>query len=89
MSKGTLTKVDIQLLKDIFVTKEEFNDLKSEFQELKSDFGEFKHKMDGMYNMLVEFLKEIRDNREEQTILAHRSSDHEDRIQAIESKLEI
>ncbi|MFZ5932538.1 MAG: hypothetical protein ACOYT7_00410 [Patescibacteria group bacterium] len=60
-------------LRSIFVTKEEFREA---LLALKSDF----------FDKLDAFVKEIRDSRDERTLMAHRISDHEDRITKLESR---
>jgi hypothetical protein len=66
-----LTQKDIDLLEKTFVTKD---DLDVKLQSLKSD----------LMNKLDSILKEILASREEQTILAHKVSDHEERITTLE-----
>jgi 3-dehydroquinate dehydratase len=67
----TLTQKDIELLEDSFATKEYLN---QKLTELKSD----------LLNKLDSILKEILASRDEQTILAHRVSNHEDRLEKLE-----
>ena len=67
-----ITQKDADLLEDRF--KDVFA-TKDEFQQVKSD----------LINKLDQILKEILASREEQTILAHRTSDHEDRITKLET----
>jgi len=52
---------------------------KEDLQQLKSD----------LINKLDSILKEILASRQEQIILAHHSTDHEDRLQNIENKLSL
>lgn len=47
--------------------------------EVKSDF----------FDKIDPILKEVVANQEERTILSHKASDHEDRIENIEKKLDI
>ena len=58
---------------DIEYLKEVFA-TKADLQQFKSDF----------FDKIDPVLKEIMDNREERTILAHRQSDHTDRIESLE-----
>ena len=58
---------------DIEYLKEVFA-TKEDLQQFKSDF----------FDKIDPVLKEIMDNREERTILAHRQSDHTDRIEVLE-----
>ena len=44
---------------------------------------------DEFFGAMDELMKEVKAGREETTILSHRSSDHEDRIEKIEDKLHI
>lgn len=67
-----ITRKDIVLLGEIFVTKEDFAKHRSELID----------KLDGI-------LKEILASREEQTVLAHQVSGHEDRIMTLEEKVGI
>ncbi len=67
-----LTQRDIDELEKTFVTK---FDLKEALTQLKSD----------IFDKLDAFVKEIRDSREERTVMAHQISNHEDRITKLES----
>ena len=58
---------------DIEYLKEVFA-TKADLQQFKSDF----------FDKIDPVLKEIVDSREERTILAHRQSDHTDRIEVLE-----
>jgi len=80
-----LVKKDIQLLKGIFATKDDLkrfatkDDLKrfatkDDLKELKND----------LFNKLDSFLKEIIASRDEQTVIAHQISGHEDRLEKLE-----
>ncbi|KKS77828.1 MAG: hypothetical protein UV74_C0002G0053 [Candidatus Woesebacteria bacterium GW2011_GWB1_43_14] len=44
---------------------------------------------DEFFGSMDKLVTEIKASREEQTILSHRVSDHEDRIEKIENKLQI
>ena len=85
--KKILKEVDVDYLekrlKLAFVTKGEFEDFKEDLDSTLS-----KHRSDLM-EKLDSILKEILASREEQTILAHRSSNHEGRITKIERKVGI
>lgn len=67
-----LTQKDLDQLEKTFVTK---FDLKEALSNLKSD----------IFNKLDSILKEIVASREERTIMAHKISDHEDRISVLEN----
>lgn len=67
-----LTQKDIDTLESNF--KEVFA-TKEELQQMKSD----------LLDKLDQILKEILASREEQTILSHRVSNHEDRITKLET----
>lgn len=67
-----LTQKDIDELEKSFVTK---FFLKQELQKLRSD----------LINKLDQILKEILTSREEQTVMAHQISNHEDRITVLET----
>lgn len=67
-----LTQRDIDELEKTFVTK---FFLKQELQKLRSD----------LMDKLDSILKEILASREEQTVMAHQISDHDDRITKLES----
>lgn len=67
-----ITQKDIDELEKTFVTK---YDLKKALTKLKSD----------IFDKLDAILKEIRDSREERTIMSHQISKHEDRITKLES----
>ena len=67
-----ITQKDIDLLEKTLVTKE---DLDQKLTTLKSD----------LFNKLDSILKEIIIMREEQTVMSHHISKHEDRISALES----
>lgn len=70
-SKTFLSEKDIQILEDRL--KEIFA-TKEEFQKYRSD----------LFDKLDAILKEVQAGREEQTLIAHRVSDHEDRIEVLE-----
>ncbi len=72
LNQNMLTQKDINELEKTFVTK---LDLNRALSQLKSD----------IFDKLDAFVKEIRDSREERTIIAHKISDHEDRITKLES----
>jgi len=67
-----ITQKDIKLLERTFVTKE---DLEQNLTSLKSE----------LLNKLDSILKEILAMRQEQTVLAHQVSNHEDRITNLEA----
>lgn len=72
----TLTRSDIRYLEQTFITKEDFQEtLKSALLATKSD----------LIDKLDSILKEILASREEETILSHRVSNHEDRITKLEA----
>jgi len=77
----TLTKSDKDwiegTLKDVIQDQEDKFEVK--IVEVKSDF----------YEKIDPILKEVVENQEERTILSHRVSIHEDRIENIEKKLDI
>ncbi len=83
-SKPILTQSDINLLKGTFATK---GDLKRLEQSVVTK-EEFKNYRSEMLDKLNRILKEIRANRQELTVIAHRVSNHEDRIEKIEEKLQ-
>ncbi len=70
-SKAFLTEKDIAILENRF--KEIFL-TKEEFQKHRSE----------LFDKLDTILREIQAGREEQTIVAHRISEHEDRIGILE-----
>ena len=70
--KTFLTEKDIEVLEQRF--KEIFT-TKEEFQKYRSD----------LFDKLDVILKEVLASREEQTLIAHRISDHEDRIEVLEA----
>jgi hypothetical protein len=72
-----LTKGDKIWIKDLIEVQEEHFEAK--IVEVKSDF----------YNKIDPILKEVVANQEERTLLSHKVSDHEDRIENIEKKLDI
>ncbi len=63
-----LTKPDIIKLKEIFVTKDEFRELRSEVGELKS--------------MIHEVIFELKDMREEFSAITYRNREHSDTIES-------
>ncbi len=81
-----ITNTDVKKLKEVFLTREEFNQHREEFNQYKEEFTKFKN---DQMNILAKILKNTEDDRIDRTILSHRSSDHEDRLQTIESKLGI
>ena len=72
-----LTKSDKNWIQNLMENQEE--KFEAKIVEVKSDF----------YNKIDPILKEIVKNQEERTILSHKASDHEDRIENIEKKLDI
>jgi beta-lactamase superfamily II metal-dependent hydrolase len=73
----SLTKSDLSQIKHLLDNQEESFDTK--IVEVKNDF----------YNKIDPILKEVTASQEERTILSHRVSDHEDRIEKVEKKLDI
>ena len=78
------------------VVKEEFGDFREEMREMiDQKFSDFREEMRETYATKEDFnslnikldkiLKEIIASRQEETLLSHRVSDHEDRISALES----
>ncbi|OGM30478.1 hypothetical protein A2630_04045 [Candidatus Woesebacteria bacterium RIFCSPHIGHO2_01_FULL_44_10] len=57
------------------LTKSDKQYIDQKLSNLKSDF----------FDKLDDFVKEVRDSHEERTIIAHRVSDHEDRITSLEA----
>ncbi len=80
MKKPILSSADIEYLKEVFATKADMEYLKEVFAT-KEDLQQFKS---DFFDKIDPVLKEIMDNREERTILAHRQSDHTDRIEVLE-----
>ncbi len=67
-----LTQKDIDELEKNFITKV---DLKEALSQLKSD----------IFDKFDAFIKEVRDSRDERLMMSERISDHEDRIEKLES----
>lgn len=67
-----LTEEDIKYLEGTFITEEKFD---RKIQSFKSD----------LIDKLDKILKEILTSREEQTILIHKVTDHEERITGLET----
>lgn len=76
MPRPMLTEADIDLLETRF-TQVFFT--KKESEKLKSE----------LINKLDSILKEVLASREEQTIVVHKVSEHGDRIENVEKKLQI
>lgn len=72
LNQVMITQKDIDELEKTFITK---FDLKEALTQLKSD----------IFDKLDAFVKEIRDSRDERTLMSHRISNHEDRITKLES----
>lgn len=72
-----LTKGDKIWIQNLMEDQEE--KFEAKIVEVKSDF----------FNKIDPILKEVVANQEERTILSHKASDHEDRIENIEKKLDI
>ena len=72
-----LTNSDKNWIQNLMENQEE--KFEAKIVEVKSDF----------YNKIDPILKEVVTNQEERTILSHKASDHEDRIENIEKKLDI
>jgi len=87
----TITDGNIKKISKIFATKDE---LRLGLDKLKDEIHDdvekqlVSHRSD-LIDKLDVILKEILASREEQTILSHRSSDHENRISKIETKLNV
>jgi hypothetical protein len=77
----TLTKSDKDWVKNIFIEGMDSQEQKFEAKivEVKNDF----------YDKIDPILKEVVASQEERTIVSHRVSDHEDRIEKVEKKLNI
>ena len=98
-----ITNQDITKLKTIFATKDDLkrfatkDDLKNSLtnfvtkDDLSNAFNAFREEIGSKLNSIIETLsdvmKELQDNRDERTIITHKVSDHEDRIQNLEDKL--
>jgi hypothetical protein len=67
-------KMDVVIEKQQLVTKEDLSHLPTK---------------DNFYEKMDEVMGELKASREEQAVLSHRVSDHEDRIEKIESHLSI
>lgn len=89
-----LTKRDITQLKDIFVTKEQFNlemgSVRSDINNLRSDFDSFRIGVFSSFDAIMDELKLI---RKELAVSSYRRLensdlllDHEKRIKALESR---
>lgn len=77
-----LTKNDIQSLREVFLTKSEF-DLRMDEQEEKIE-EHLKQYRSGILDKLDKILKEILKSREEQAVFSRKVSDHEERITKLE-----
>lgn len=76
------------MLKNRILTEEDIEYLESRFKNTfltKKDFLQFKS---DIFDKLDKILKEIISSREEQTIIASKSSNHEDRIEILENVLQ-
>jgi len=90
----TLTLKDIDKVEErfrsVFATKEDLLSFATKEDLLsfatKEDLTTFKS---DLINKLDSILKEILASREEETILSHRVSNHEDRLEKVEKKLGI
>ena len=77
----TLTKSDKKWVIGVLQDALESQEVKFErkIDEVKNDF----------YNKIDPILKEVLANQEERTILSHKVSDHEERIENVEKKFNI
>lgn len=89
-----LTKSDILKLKEIFVTKEEFRELKSDVIQLRNDVSKLKNDakqlqsdVSQLKSMLHEVIFELRDMREEFIAITYRNRDHSDKIESHEIRI--
>ena len=73
----TLTKSDKNWVQNLIEDQED--KFEAKIVEVKNDF----------YDKIDPILKEVVASQEERTILSHRVSDHEDRIEKVEKKLDI
>lgn len=71
------------------LTEKDIDEIEKRLSSVFATKEEFVGYKDQILNKLDEFLGEIKDGREEQTLLSHRVSDHEDRIEKIEGKLRV
>lgn len=71
-TKNFLTEKDIEILEERF---KEIFPTREEFQKHRSE----------LFDKLDAILKEVQAGREEQTLIAHHISEHEDRIEALET----
>jgi outer membrane murein-binding lipoprotein Lpp len=56
--------------------------------ETKEDMRqEFSTRIDKLYNHMDAFIKEIRDSRDERTVVGHRLKNHDDRLNKLESSV--
>ena len=77
-----LTLKDIQKLTTIFVTKDEF-------QELKNEFGLIIRKLDKHLIITDKFMKEILDNRQESAILSHNDNVIKEWMKPVSKKTDV
>jgi len=77
--KPTLNQVDIDLITRVLDDR-----LETKVREVvKEELGNFPTK-DEFYNSMDQIMGELKATRQEQTILAGKSSDHEERIESLE-----
>jgi len=67
------------------ITQRDMDGLENRFREVFATKDEFQQLKNDLMNKLDSILKEILASREEETILSHRVSNHEDRVTALET----
>ena len=83
---ATLDNEDLKAIKNLMEVT--IDEAVEEKLVTKSDISHLPTK-DEFYTKMDEVMGELKTIREEQTLLSHRVSDHEDRIEKIESHLDI
>lgn len=68
-----------------FLTEKDIEALEQRFKEIFTTKEEFQKYRSDLFDKLDVILKEVLASREEQTLIGHRISDHEDRIEVLEN----
>lgn len=82
-----ITNDDVDKLKTVFATKDDLADSKDEIlDKVDQSLIQFRS---GIFDKLDQVIGELKTNREEREVTSHQVTDHENRLEIIESKLDL
>jgi flavorubredoxin len=86
-----ITNKDIEKMKEVFVTKDEFGEFKCEMKEFKSEMKEFKSEMKEFKNEVLKsqdiIIGQLEKIREDRVFAKAKDDELERRIEKVEAKV--